>query len=76
MRCLRAVFHSPYLNTNGQLIIYKHMFERPHPLRQLRPDIPESIEKVVLRALEKSPEERQQSVLQLAQEFREAMDGI
>jgi serine/threonine protein kinase/ligand-binding sensor domain-containing protein len=55
------------------LILYKHMFERPLPLRQLCADIPEPIEEVVLRALEKRPEVRQQTVTDLAREFGEAL---
>lgn len=50
-------------------VLRKQMFEDPEPLTSLRPDIPLSVEKVVLKALEKNPNRRQQSVLEVAKEF-------
>ncbi len=45
----------------------------PPPFAKFRSDIPDVIEKVVMRALEKDPEKRQQSALQLAEEFEQAL---
>jgi eukaryotic-like serine/threonine-protein kinase len=49
-----------------------HATEKPAPPRQHREDIPESIEQVILRALEKNPDNRQQSAIELAQELEQA----
>jgi serine/threonine-protein kinase len=54
-------------------VVLKHITERPGSLRELRPQIPEQVERVVLRALEKSREDRQGSAVQLAQEFKAAL---
>lgn len=50
-------------------VLRKQMFEDPEPLTSLRPDIPLSVEKVVLKALEKNPNRRQQSALEVAKEL-------
>ena len=49
----------------------KHIEAPPSPFSEVRPDlyIPERLEQVVLRALEKKPEKRQQSMEQLATEL-------
>lgn len=39
-------------------ILHQHMNSAPPPLRNKRPDIPLMLEKVILRALEKKPEDR------------------
>jgi serine/threonine-protein kinase len=42
-------------------------------MRSIYPDISESVDQVVLKSLEKRPEDRQQTALQLAKEFEEAL---
>lgn len=55
---------------SSQEIIWQHIHAIPHPLRALRPDTPVAVEQVVLKALEKDPEDRFESV----QEFVLALD--
>ncbi len=50
----------------------KHLREKPEPLHELRPDLPAGIERVVLRCLEKLPENRFQSM----DEFLGALVGL
>lgn len=51
-----------------------HMSTPPKPFRESRPDldIPEALERVVLKALAKKPEQRYQSM----QELRDALEGV
>lgn len=51
-----------------------HMSTPPKPFREIRPDleIPEALERVVLKALAKKPEQRYQSM----QELRDALEGV
>ncbi|MBX9695036.1 MAG: protein kinase, partial [Cyanobacteria bacterium] len=53
----------------------RHMEERPPPLSQVRPDlyIPERVERVIMRALEKKPEARFDTMEQLASELELAI---
>jgi len=53
----------------------KHIKEPPPPFSEVRPDlyIPERVEQVILRALAKTPEARQQSMEQLATELEMAI---
>jgi tRNA A-37 threonylcarbamoyl transferase component Bud32 len=55
-----------------QEVFWAHMYVSPKPLRELRPDIPEMLERAVLRALAKKREERYQS----AADMREALQAI
>lgn len=55
--------------TPTEIAIY-HLQAEPQPPRQLNPEIPVHLEQVILRALAKSPDERQQSVQELAEEIR------
>jgi serine/threonine-protein kinase len=54
-------------------VVLKHANELPRPLRYLRSDLPAPIEEVVLRALRKKREERQESALQLAHDLETAL---
>lgn len=49
-----------------------HATEQPIPVREKRPSIPESVERVVMKALSKNPDDRQQSALDLAEEIEQA----
>lgn len=63
----------PFSANTALLIIMMQTTKVPPPFAKFRSDIPDAIEKVVMRALEKDPEKRQQSALQLAEEFEQAL---
>jgi serine/threonine protein kinase len=62
----------PYDADTPLAILMKHIHD-PLPLpRSLRPDIPEALERVIFRALAKSPEERYQTAAEMASGLRQA----
>jgi serine/threonine-protein kinase len=63
----------PFVASTPMGVALKHTQEPPLPPRELRADLPASIEAVILRALEKRREDRQSSALELAQEFEAAL---
>ncbi|MFY9558288.1 MAG: protein kinase [Blastocatellia bacterium] len=65
--------HVPFDGKTPLEVVLKHSTNIPRPLHQLRPDIPEQVERVVLRSLEKRREDRQESAVQLAQELEAAL---
>src|SRR6266487_355922 len=48
----------PFTATGGMSVQWHHVHTPPVPLRTIRPDVPESVEALVLKLLGKSPEER------------------
>ncbi|WP_432034563.1 serine/threonine-protein kinase [Streptomyces antibioticus] len=52
--CGRLVFEAE----SEYLLMYQHVNAAPTPLRQLRPDVPEALEELVLHLLRKAPEAR------------------
>ncbi len=64
----------PFTSTNPTGIAVKHVTEKPRNLSEKNSEISSAVEKVVLKALAKKPEDRQQSALQLAQEFEQAVN--
>jgi len=65
----------PFKGDTSLSMMYMHIHEPPPPLRTIRPEIPVTIEAVVLRALAKEADDRFPSAGQLAAEFRAAMTG-
>lgn len=63
----------PFEGDTPLAVVVKHSTERPRSLRELRADINPRVEQVVLRALEKKKENRQESALQFALEFGAAL---
>jgi len=57
----------PFEATDSMSLTDRAALEEPHPLRQTRPDVPEALERVVLRCLEKQPEARFATVADLAE---------
>ncbi len=54
-------------------VVVKHASDPPRRLQEFRPDIPPRIEQIVLRALSKRREDRQETVAELVHEFEEAL---
>lgn len=50
----------PFADPSPQGVLAAHVNDTPVPLRQVRPEIPEPIDNVVMRCLEKDPERRWQ----------------
>ncbi len=66
----------PFEGTTAMRIINKHIYEPPPPPRSLRPDLPEPIEQVMLKALAKRPADRYEHPGSLAKAFREALTVV
>jgi serine/threonine-protein kinase len=64
---------APFLAKTPTGVAIKHVTERPRPPREINPSIPEAVERVVLHALEKDPNARPQTALELAREFETSM---
>jgi serine/threonine protein kinase/tetratricopeptide (TPR) repeat protein len=64
----------PYHAETPMAVVVKHIIE-PLPMpRAQNPDISESIERVILKALAKDPDDRYQRTTDLAQAFRDAVE--
>ncbi|MBI4853012.1 MAG: protein kinase [Acidobacteria bacterium] len=62
----------PYGDANGMQVIVKHIIEPPPKPRSLNPDIPEAVEKVILKALSKQPTARYSSAGEFTTELTTA----
>ncbi|MFQ3639620.1 MAG: serine/threonine-protein kinase, partial [Chloracidobacterium sp.] len=67
------VGHVPFDAPTPSAVIIQHAVDPPPLLRRLRPDIPEEVERVVLKSLSKARERRQATALSLYAEFEHAL---
>lgn len=65
----------PFDSANPTAVAVQHVTKSPVSLRALNPNVPPPIETVVMRALEKEKEARQQTAAELARELRSAVFG-
>lgn len=63
----------PFTGESPLSIALKHLSEPVPSPRKFLPDISEELEAVVMRSMAKKPDDRQESVLQLAREFGQAV---
>ncbi len=56
----------PFSSTTVDGLLYQHVFTPPMAVRQINPNVPEIIEKIIFRALAKAPEHRFQSAEAMA----------
>ncbi|MET9801477.1 serine/threonine-protein kinase [Streptomyces sp. NPDC006368] len=59
----------PFAGSTALGVLHRHLYEPPLPVRQVRPEIPEALEALVLRLLTKDPQHRPSG----AQEVYEAL---
>jgi serine/threonine protein kinase len=69
-----ATGHLPFDGPNSMDVLNKHVNDRPIPPRERQPNAPisESLEKLILRSLEKDPRDRPQT----AEQFRQLVLGV
>ncbi len=65
----------PFWAETYELTIHRVLSEEPLPPTRLRPDVPPELEAICLRCLEKKPERRFASALELAEDLRRYQDG-
>jgi serine/threonine protein kinase/Flp pilus assembly protein TadD len=58
---------APFAGSNPQAVIMKRFSETPAPLRTACPGLPEVVERAIMKALERNPEDRFATTLQFAQ---------
>lgn len=63
----------PFVGATSTLVFARHQSEPPLAPRSVRPDLAESVERVILRALEKSPSHRYRSGTEFAVELQVAL---
>lgn len=66
---------TPFDADSAMSLALLHISTPPPPPRTLRPDLSEAVEQVILKALEKRPEDRWQTAAQFAKALREAYGG-
>ena len=68
----------PFDDENAVVVMAKHIRERPLPVRRAAPDqpIPASLERVVMRALEKDPALRFQDAQQFSEALRRTLPDV
>jgi serine/threonine protein kinase len=62
--------HLPFNSDYEQALVYAILNETPKPLRQIRQEIPESVEQIVQKALAKDPQARYQKVEELLSDLK------
>lgn len=63
----------PFHDDTAFGMIYRHVMEKPSPLRAIRASIPDALEAVVLRMLEKDPDMRYQTLEEVKEAMEEAL---
>lgn len=62
----------PFTSTTVQGLLFQHVYTPPKPVRELNPNVPEALEKIIFRALAKAPEQRFPSAEAMAQALEAA----
>jgi serine/threonine-protein kinase len=66
----------PFKGDYDQAVLYSILNEAPDPIRNLRPEIPNSLEQIVNKLLEKNPDNRYQQVEELLDDLKSISAGI
>jgi eukaryotic-like serine/threonine-protein kinase len=65
--------HVPFEGDSPVAIAMQHISSVPKPISMFVPDIPTALERVVVRSMEKVPDNRYQSALEMAQDLQRAL---
>jgi serine/threonine protein kinase len=68
--------HPPFEGNNHEQLWYQHCYVKPQPPSTLNPNVPRTLDTVLLRALAKNPRGRYRSVSAFADAFQRALFGI
>jgi serine/threonine-protein kinase len=63
---------APFAGKNPEAVIHQHLGASPPPVRNLRPQVSEAVDNVLLRAMDKDPEKRLASAQEFADVLRRA----
>jgi tetratricopeptide (TPR) repeat protein/TolB-like protein len=66
----------PFRGDYEQAVIHSILHEQPRPIRDVRPDLPEEVARIVERCLEKRAEARYQRLDELGGAIRDALDRM
>jgi eukaryotic-like serine/threonine-protein kinase len=66
----------PFTGDSAIEIAMKHLNEPPKPPSKIRPEIPEELDAVVLRALSKNPEDRYQTAEEFSEDLHRVEAGL
>ncbi|HLY28242.1 MAG TPA: protein kinase [Aggregatilineales bacterium] len=66
----------PFTADTPYSLMHKHIFDQPPLVRQIRHELPQSVENVISKALAKEPSQRHESAGALAQAYKAALGGI
>jgi serine/threonine-protein kinase len=64
----------PFEDENPMKVLIAHAHESPSPPSQLNPEVPDDLEMVILRCLQKNPEDRYASAAELALALEDCQD--
>ena len=67
---------APFTGDSPVAIAYKHVREDPVPPGRLNPDVPSSLDAVVMKAMAKNPDNRYQTADELRQDLERASAGL
>jgi histidine kinase len=66
----------PFSATEPLELVHCHIARAPYPPHELAPDLPEMVSRIILRLLEKNPEDRYQSAFGLRQDLVRCADSL
>ncbi len=66
---------TPFRGGNESAVIHSILYDAPRPVRELKSDIPPALERVVMRGLEKNPDQRHGSASELKKNLLESLSS-
>lgn len=65
----------PFTGSDATAVIYQHIHAEPRPLKDIKPDIPDSFQAIVNKCLQKDRRKRYQSAEELVKDLELIIDG-